>query len=104
MIDTRWSVAADAEGRPAGSGTGQAATGIGGPTALGPAVGRLLAFEIEANAFCHRMVRSLVGTLVDVGRGRRQAADLPWILRSADRGLSSDPAPAHGLTLVRVTY
>jgi tRNA pseudouridine38-40 synthase len=64
----------------------------------------LLAFEIEANAFCHRMVRSLVGTLVDVGRGRRHAADLPLILRSVDRATSSDPAPAHGLTLVRVTY
>ena len=44
----------------------------GSTPALVPAVGRLLAFEIEANAFCHQMVRSLVGTLVDVGRGRKR--------------------------------
>ncbi len=69
-----------------------------------PAVGDLLAFEIEATAFCHQMVRSLVGTLVDVGRGRKRPADLPWILRSADRRHASQPAPPHGLTLVAVRY
>jgi tRNA pseudouridine38-40 synthase len=67
-------------------------------------VGRLLAFEIEANAFCHQMVRSLVGTLVDVGRGRKRPADLVWILRSADRRHASQPAPPCGLTLVAVRY
>ncbi len=76
-----------------------------GPTpALVPAVGRLLAFEIEANAFCHQMVRSLVGTLVDVGRGRKRASDMVWVLRSADRRQASQPAPPHGLTLVAVSY
>jgi tRNA pseudouridine38-40 synthase len=72
--------------------------------ALAPTVGSLLAFEIEANAFCHQMVRSLVGTLVDVGRGRKRPSDIMWILRSADRQLASQPAPAHGLTLMAVRY
>ncbi len=71
---------------------------------LAPTVGRLLAFEIEANAFCHQMVRSLVGTLVDVGRGRLRPADIPAILGAADRRLASQPAPAHGLTLMAVDY
>ena len=72
--------------------------------ALGPVAGRLLAFDIEASSFCHQMVRSLVGTLVEVGRGRRRAADLVWILRSGDRSLAGQPAPSAGLTLVSVRY
>ena len=81
-------------------------TGPAGPPRelLAPAVGSLLAFEIEANAFCHRMVRSLVGTLVDVGRGRRRASDMVAILRSCDRSRASQPAPSSGLTLVEVRY
>ena len=74
------------------------------PTALAPATGDLYAFEIEANAFCHQMVRSLVGTLVEVGRGRKRASDMLWILRSADRQLAGQPAPPHGLTLMAVRY
>jgi tRNA pseudouridine38-40 synthase len=74
------------------------------PPAPGPTVGRLLAFEIEANAFCHQMVRSLVGTLVDVGRGRKRPSDMLWILRSADRQLAAQPAPPQGLTLMAVRY
>ena len=69
-----------------------------------PAVGDLYSFEIEATAFCHQMVRSIVATLVDVGRGRKRPSDIPWILRSADRRHASQPAPAWGLTLVAVRY
>jgi tRNA pseudouridine38-40 synthase len=69
-----------------------------------PAVGCLLAFEIEAGAFCHQMVRSLVGTLVDVGRGRKRPSDMLWILRSGDRQQASQPAPPQGLTLMAVRY
>jgi len=72
--------------------------------ALAPAVGSLLAFEIEAGAFCHQMVRSLVGTLVDVGRGRKRPSDMVWILRSCDRQQASSPAPPQGLTLMAVRY
>ena len=67
-------------------------------------VGDLLAFEIEANAFCHQMVRSVVGTLVDVGRGRRRPSDILHILRSADRSRAAQPAPPQGLTLMAVRY
>ena len=66
--------------------------------------GELLCFEIEANAFCHQMVRSVVGTLVEVGRGRRRAGDLAWILRARDRALAAPPAPPHGLCLWAVRY
>jgi tRNA pseudouridine38-40 synthase len=79
---------------------------VGGSSSssLLPMEGRLLAFEIEANAFCHQMVRALVGTLIDVGRGRKRASDILWILRSADRGQASQPAPPEGLTLTAVRY
>ncbi len=76
----------------------------GSTPALMPAVGSLLAFEIEANAFCHQMVRSLVGTLVDVGRGRKRPSDIRWILASTDRQQAAQPAPPWGLTLMEVRY
>jgi tRNA pseudouridine38-40 synthase len=66
--------------------------------------GRLLRFEIEANSFCHQMVRSLVGSLVDVGRGNGNAATLLERLRAVNRHRAPDPAPALGLCLVSVTY
>ncbi len=97
VLDARWSE------RGAGGRVPQVAASD--PTRdLLPMVGRLLAFEIEANAFCHQMVRSLVGTLVEVGRGRKRPSDLPWILRSADRQQAGRPAPSQGLTLVAVRY
>jgi len=66
--------------------------------------GRLLRFDIEANSFCHQMVRSVVGSLVEVGRGRGNAATLLERLRSATRHRAADPAPAQGLCLVSVRY
>jgi tRNA pseudouridine38-40 synthase len=64
----------------------------------------VLRFEIRANAFCHQMVRSVVGTLVDVGRGRLRAGDVAGILRAEDRGAAGELAPPHGLYLWRVEY
>ncbi len=64
----------------------------------------LLRFEIEASAFCHQMVRSVVGTLVMVGRGKKRAGDVSWIIRSRDRSLAGEPAPPHGLCLWEVHY
>jgi tRNA pseudouridine38-40 synthase len=105
VLDARWT---RLDGRPAGArsaGTSDldACSASTGPS-LAPVVGDLLAFEIEANAFCHQMVRSLVGTLVDVGRGRKRPSDILHILRSADRGQAGQPAPPQGLTLMAVRY
>jgi tRNA pseudouridine38-40 synthase len=63
-----------------------------------------LTFEIEASSFCHQMVRSVVGTLVEVGLGRRRAGDLRQIIAAADRSQAGGLAPAHGLCLWEVTY
>ncbi len=98
VVDARWT-RLDGTPGPRGGDAGGARS-----PALAPAVGSLLAFEIEANAFCHQMVRSLVGTLVDVGRGRKRPSDVVWILRAADRQQASQPAPPHGLTLLEVRY
>jgi tRNA pseudouridine38-40 synthase len=107
VTDTRWTELSASPGMaiPTAPGRESVTSAGSAPTpALVPIVGRLLAFEIEAGAFCHQMVRSLVGTLVDVGRGRKRASDMVWILRSADRQQASQPAPAHGLALVAVRY
>lgn len=64
----------------------------------------LLRFEIRANAFCQQMVRSIVGTLVDVGLGRISAGDVSAILRTGDRAVAGQVAPAHGLCLWEVGY
>ena len=63
-----------------------------------------LRFEIEASAFCHQMVRSIVGTMVDVGRGKFHPGDLLGIIRSGDRNRARDLAPPQGLTLWTVRY
>jgi tRNA pseudouridine38-40 synthase len=64
----------------------------------------ILRFWIEATAFCHQMVRSIVGTLVDVGLGKRTAADVGLALRARDRSLAGPVAPPHGLVLWEVRY
>jgi tRNA pseudouridine38-40 synthase len=66
--------------------------------------GRLLRFDIAASSFCHQMVRSLVSSLVDVGRGRQNAAGLLERLRAASRHSMPEPAPAQGLCLLAVSY
>ena len=68
-----------------------------------PGDGTLL-FEITANAFCQQMVRSLVGTLVEVGSGRRKAGEMLAVLRARDRAVAGTVAPPDGLTLWAVTY
>jgi len=64
----------------------------------------LLWFDIRANAFCHQMVRSIVGLLVEVGVGRRHAGDVLAILRARDRSFVGQLAPPHGLCLWEVGY
>jgi tRNA pseudouridine38-40 synthase len=75
-----------------------------GPEVTDIGRGRLLRFEIDANSFCHQMVRSVVGSLVEVGRGQGNAATLLDRLRAASRHRAADPAPARGLCLVSVRY
>ncbi|MEY4607540.1 MAG: tRNA pseudouridine synthase [Actinomycetota bacterium] len=65
---------------------------------------RLLRFEIRATAFCHQMVRSIVGTLVEVGAGDIRAGDVRSILLRRDRQAAGRVAPPHGLTLWDVGY
>jgi tRNA pseudouridine38-40 synthase len=61
-------------------------------------------FEVEGTAFLKHMVRNLVGTLVEVGRGHRAADDIDVLIASRDRRKAGRTAPAHGLTLVAVKY
>jgi tRNA pseudouridine38-40 synthase len=63
-----------------------------------------LAFEIEANRFLHHMVRFLVGTMLEIARGRRAPGTLGALLAAADNREVSPPAPAHALFLDRVEY
>src|SRR5437763_878038 len=64
----------------------------------------LLRFEVAASSFCQQMVRALVGTMVDVGLGRKRAGDMASILRAGDRQRAGQLAPPHGLCLWEVTY
>ncbi len=64
----------------------------------------MLRFEIRGSAFCHQMVRSIVGALVDVGLGRLTAADVNAILKAKDRSVSATVAPPTGLVLWSVGY
>lgn len=65
---------------------------------------RLIALEFTANAFLHHMVRNLVGTLVEIGIGRRPPAWAGELLAARDRRQGAETAPARGLTLVDVAY
>ena len=66
--------------------------------------GNLLRIKARANAFIQQMVRSLVGTLVQVGEGRRAPDEMPAILAAHDRAAAGPVAPPHGLCLVSVEY
>jgi len=64
----------------------------------------ILRFEIEASSFCHQMVRSVVGTLVEMGRGRRRPGEMAGIIRAGDRSAAGGLAPPQGLCLWSVGY
>ncbi|MDU4862768.1 MAG: tRNA pseudouridine(38-40) synthase TruA [Terrisporobacter othiniensis] len=65
--------------------------------------GDLIVLEVEGNGFLYNMVRIIVGTLVDIGRGRIDKP-LEEIIASQDRGEAGHTAPAHGLFLKKVHY
>jgi tRNA pseudouridine38-40 synthase len=64
----------------------------------------MLVYEISGNGFLHHMVRNVVGTLVEVGRGKLAPQDITRILAARDRTLAGPTAPAQGLCLVKVEY
>ena len=64
----------------------------------------VVAVDVTADAFCHSMVRSIVGVLIGVGTGRQDAAQPGRLLRDGRRTAELHVAPAHGLTLVAVDY
>jgi tRNA pseudouridine38-40 synthase len=64
----------------------------------------LLLYEIRGSGFVHHMVRNIVGTLIEVGRGALEPSDIPRILQARDRRLAGPTAPAQGLCLWKVEY
>jgi len=66
--------------------------------------GEQLAILLSADSFLHHMVRNIVGSLVEVGRGAQPPSWMAELLAGRDRTRSGPTAPAHGLLLVRVLY
>jgi tRNA pseudouridine38-40 synthase len=98
-----WSPAPITESIPPASGGRQPAE-----TALNPAgavpSSEFLCFEIEADGFLYNMVRAIVGTLVNIGRGKWPVTALGDAITSQDRSRAGETAPAQGLYLVLVRY
>ncbi len=67
-------------------------------------VSQCLQIEITGNGFLHNMIRIMVGTLLNVGRGKWQSTEVQQILRGRDRKLAGPTAPAHGLCLWHIEY
>lgn len=66
--------------------------------------GEQVTIEVEGDGFLYKMVRNIVGTLVEVGRGKRSETSLEEVLRARDRAAAGQTAPPHGLILVAVEY
>ncbi len=66
--------------------------------------GDLIILAFYADRFLKQMVRSIVGTLVEVGQGKREAGDMHRVLTARARAAAGRTAPAHGLYLVKVDY
>jgi len=66
--------------------------------------GSVIRIRARANAFVHQMVRSLAGTLLAVGEGRRRPDEMPAVVAARDRAAAGPVAPPHGLCLVSVEY
>lgn len=64
----------------------------------------VLRFDITASSFCHQMVRSIVGTLIEMGRGARRPGEMAGIIAARDRSAAGGLAPPHGLCLWEVGY
>ncbi len=66
--------------------------------------GAVLVYRVRGNGFLHHMVRNLVGTMLDVGRGQLDLHEIPTILAARDRSAAGPTAPARGLFLHSVEY
>jgi tRNA pseudouridine38-40 synthase len=66
--------------------------------------GAFITYDVVADGFLRHMVRTIVGTLVDVGRGRRTPESIDAVLAARDRSAAGPTAPARGLFLVAVEY
>ena len=66
--------------------------------------GEELWFTVDGRSFLRYMVRKMVGTLLEVGKGRVGIRDIPRLLEKRDRSLSGPTAPPHGLYLVSLEY
>ena len=66
--------------------------------------GAMLVYRVRGNGFLHHMVRNLVGTMLDVGRGHLALEEIPRILAARDRSVAGPTAPARGLFLHSVEY
>jgi len=97
LTDLAWPTLA----RPA---TASASAAAPDRSPLAAASGRVLTFAISGNGFLRHMVRSVVGTCVDVGRGRWPPEAMTDLLAGRDRRLVGPTAPACGLFLVEVRY
>jgi len=75
-----------------------------GPEAGAGAAEEILSFEVEADAFMRNMVRVLVGTMLEIGTGRRDPDSLDTLLSGRPRPEAGETAPARGLFLIGVSY
>lgn len=66
--------------------------------------GAILTCDFEADGFLYKMVRNIVGTLVEVGSGRFEEGGITKLLKRGNRNLAGPTAPAQGLTLIHVNY
>jgi tRNA pseudouridine38-40 synthase len=66
--------------------------------------GEILVYRVRGNGFLHHMVRNLVGTMLEVGRGHLRSEDIPGILAARSRSAAGPTAPARGLFLCSVEY
>jgi tRNA pseudouridine38-40 synthase len=63
-----------------------------------------ICFQFEGDGFLYKMVRNIMGTIIDVAAGRMPLEKIPEIFAGKDRRLAGQAAPAHGLFLIRVDY
>ena len=83
---------------------GGAGRGRGGASPLDDEADALIFVEVEGDGFLYNMVRSIVGTLLVIGRGKRPVEWPAEVLAARDRTAAGETAPAHGLSLLWVRY